>query len=295
MAAPWGIPDAFGVSVTAVFKRLVNVIWRAILSFNEHRGLDLAAALAFYTLFSLAPLVVLVVQGLSLVLAPEQVEQAIVDRVDLVMGPAGATSVRQILEAFQQASAEGATLASALSLGIAVIGATSVLAQLQSSLRTVWELPSGDPIATVVLERVIALVLLTVTGTLLVTSLVATSVLRAARALARESLPDALISPLRWASDLTLSWVVFSFLFALLFRVLPNQALGWRDLLMGAATTGALFVVGKEAIAWYLGFGVTSLYGAAGSLAAVLIWVFYSAVILFFGAEVTKAMATPSA
>ncbi len=256
--------------------------------------MDLAAVLAFYSLFSLAPMLVVLAQVVGLVLAPARAEQVLIEQLGFLVGTEAATTqARAIVESFREATASGGGAATLLALGVALFGATTVVVQLQSSLNRVWGVERrGSVVRAMVTKRLGSLALLGVVAFLLTASVLATSTFQLVRSMATSTLPELVAGPAVRLGDISASWLVFSGLFAVLFRYVPDAVTSWRALLPGAAATGAMFLVGKEAIAWYLGSGATgSLYGAAGSLAALLTWVFYSSLILLYGAELTLIIA----
>jgi len=284
-------PPDLQTAKTAVMQ-VFTISKRAVQKFVDDDCPVLAASLAFYALFSFAPLIVVVVRVLGLVIAPDRVEALVVTRLDDIVGPAGAAQSREVLSAFERASNDGGWLATVLSSALSLFGATTVVVQLQTALDRAWNVKRKAPfVSSLLRDRLSSVLVIATIALLLPLSLIATSVISTLRAVAEQSLPDIVANPALQLSDVGLSWLVFAILFALLFKWMPRTRTPWRGVLAGAACTSALFVIGKQAIAWYLGQGATSsLYGAAGSLAALLSWVFYSALILLFGAELTQVL-----
>ena len=272
--------------------RLWHVTTRALWDWWDDNCLRLAASLAFYTALSLAPLVLLIVGLAGLVLDPQQVGGELAAQLEGLVGPAGRELVTTILAA---TTPQGGTLSAALGLLTLLIGATAVFGELQATLNLIWEVqpaPTGGVWAglwALLKERLFSLALVFALTFLLLVSLVISAALAAAAALVHGP-EQALLSRLL---ELAASLLVLTGVFALLFRYVPDAEVRWRDVWLGGLLTAVLFTLGKTAIGVYLGrAGVGSPYGAAGSLVVLLVWVYYSALIFFFGAEFTQAWAT---
>jgi membrane protein len=273
-----------------------NTLWHVTLRTAQDWWGDncirLAASLAYYTALSLAPLVLLIAGLVGMVLDRQQAASQLAAQLESLMGPAGRELVNSILTA---SSPEGGTLATVVGLVTLFIGATAVFGELQATLNLIWEVrsaPTGGMWAGIwalLKERLFSLALVFALTFLLLVSLVVSAALAAAAALFQGP-EQALLSRLL---ELTVSLLVLTFVFALLFKYLPDAEIRWRDVWLGGIVTAVLFTVGKTAIGYYLGqAGVGSAYGAAGSLVVLLVWVYYSALIFFFGAEFTQAWAT---
>jgi membrane protein len=265
-----------------LFLREVVAEWQ------QDRALSLGAALAYYTLFALAPLLVLVIAVAGLVLGRAAAQGEIVTQIGSLMGPDGAKVIEgMIVQASRPASGVVATLAS---LGTMLLGASGVFGQLQVALNQIFGETHGRRgrgVRAAVRQRLAYFGMILGIGFLLLVSLVVSAALAAVRDLTAAHLPLAarVLPPL----NLGLSLVVVSGLFALIYKVLPDVELTWRDVWLGAVVTALLFTAGKGLIGFYLGrAGVTSVYGAAGSLVLVLLWIYYSAQILLLGAEFTE-------
>jgi membrane protein len=251
--------------------------------------LRLAASLASYTALSLAPLILLIVGVVGLVLDRQAVAQQLTIQLEGLIGPAGRDLVTSILAATHP---QGGTLATVIGLSTLFIGATAVFGELQATLNLVWEVRPAPTtgvwagLGAVLRERLFSLALVLALAFLLLVSLVISAALAGAVALVHGP-EQALLSRL-W--ELGVSLVILTFVFALLYTYVPDAEIGWRDVWLGGLITAVLFTLGKTAIGLYLGqASVGSAYGAAGSLIALLVWVYYSALIMFFGAEFTHA------
>jgi membrane protein len=274
----------------------LNTLWsvtiRAGQDWWEDNCLRLAASLAYYTALSLAPLVLLIVGLVGMVLDRQQVGSQLAAQLESLMGPAGQELVNSILTT---SSPEGGTLATVVGLVTLVIGATAVFGELQATLNLIWEVrpaPTGGMWAGIwalLKERLFSLALVFALTFLLLVSLVVSAALAGAAALfwgPEQTLLSRLL-------ELAVSLVVLTLGFALLFKYVPDAEIRWRDVWLGGLVTAVLFTVGKTAIGYYLGqASVGSAYGAAGSMVVLLVWVYYSALIFFFGAEFTQAWAT---
>src|ERR687896_1338297 len=273
-------------------KTLWDVTLGAAQDWWEDNCLRLAASLAYYTVMSLAPLVLLIVGLLGMVLGREQVASQLAAQLESLMGPAGQELVTSILTT---SSPEGGTWATVVGLVTLVIGATAVFGELQTTMNLIWEVrpaPTGGVWAglwVLLKERLFSLTLVFALAFLLLVSLVISAVLAGAAAWFQGP-EQALVSRVL---ELAVSLLVLTIVFALLFTYVPDAEIRWRDVWLGGLITAALFTLGKTAIGYYLGqASVGSAYGAAGSLVVLLVWVYYSALIVFFGAEFTQAWAT---
>jgi membrane protein len=271
---------------------LWHVTLRASHDWWNDNCLRLAASLAYYTALSLAPLVLLIVGVIGLVLDRQQVGSQLSAQLEGLIGPAGRELVTSILAA---TSPQGGTLATLIGLGTLLIGATAVFGELQATLNLIWEVRPAPTngvwagIWALLRERLFSLALVLALAFLLLVSLVISAALAGAAAWLQGP-EQALLSRLL---ELAVSLLVLTFVFALLYMYVPDAEIGWRDVWLGGLITAVLFTLGKTAIGLYLGqASVGSAYGAAGSLVVLLVWVYYSALIMFFGAEFTHAWAT---
>jgi membrane protein len=266
--------------------------WRQVLSevvttWNQHSASAHSAALAFYTIFSLAPVLVVVIALAGLVYGEEAVRGQIFGEFRGLMGDQAAMLVQEVLKsAARPATGRMATILGFVTL---LLGATAVFGQLQDSLNRVWAVTPkpGAVLTTLLRKRMLSFAVVLSLGFLLLVSLVLSAALSGfSNYLERHlDIPAAVLS----ISNFLLSFLVVTLLFATIYRLLPDVRLEWQDVLFGSVLTALLFVVGKSLIGFYLGrASVASAYGAAGSLVVVLLWVYYSALIFFFGAIFTR-------
>lgn len=255
----------------------------------EDDASSMGAALAFYTLFSMAPLLLLVISVAGLVIGARAAREAIFDQLELLLGPRGAGAVQAVLDAADD-PARG-TLAAIVSLATLAIGATTVFAELRRDLDRIWKQPRPPGGLTAMLRaRLKALGLVLTIGFLLMVSLALSAAVTAVGSLWSGMLPGTAV--LLRTLEFGVSFVLVTGLFAMIYKILPSVSLAWSDVWIGAAATSLLFWVGKWLIGVYIAkSAVASPFGAAGTLVVVILWVYYSAQIFFLGAEFTRAYA----
>jgi membrane protein len=278
-----------GKSPASLLKTLTVLLRQAGAAWLDDDAPTLGAALAFYTLFSLAPVLIVAVSVAGLVFGHKAAQGEIVRQFQGLMGTQGATAIEVILQSTNRPGL--GVLATALSLIAILVGASGAFNELQDALNIIWKVHSTKSFWRVALRhRVFSLGLVVATGFLLLTSLVITASLSAAERLVGTLLPISIV--VLQSMNFVFSFVVITLLFALMFKLIPDTLIPWRDVWMGAAVTSLLFTVGKVLIGFYLGHSaLTSAYGAAASLVVFLIWIYYSAQILLFGAEITHVYA----
>lgn len=268
----------------SVFKVVLREYW-------AHRPMELAAALSYYTLLSLAPLVLMAVSVAGLVFERTAVEEKLVTEMGELLGAAGAEVTRTVLRRAHDAEQE--TLSLVLGLAVLLVGATTVFVQLQSALNRIWRVEAHEAPSMVwgllwgfLKERLLSIAMVLAIGFLLLVSLLVSAGVTALADSSRLVLGEGLLLVI--AFNLLSSLVVITLLFALIFKILPDADVAWDDVWFGAITTSVLFTIGKGVIGLYLGrAGIGSAYGAAGSLVVMTVWVYYASLILFFGAELT--------
>lgn len=264
-------------------------------SFNEwleDKAPRLGAALAYYSAFSIAPLVLIVLAVAGWIFGPEAAHGRIIGEISGTVGEPVAKAIQSILDSAHKEQA-GGILATVLGVITLLLGASGVFGQLQDALNTVWKVKAkpGRGLWGLIQDRFLSLTMVFGTGFLLLVSLVVTAGLTALTSWwTPESLPGG-----AWLWQIfngLVSLALVSTLFALIFKVLPDVQVAWRDIWVGAVLTALLFTGGKYALGLYLARGsVTSAYGAAGSLVIILLWVYYSSLILVYGAEFTRVYA----
>jgi membrane protein len=252
---------------------------------------QLAAALAYYTLFSLAPLLLIAIAVAGLVFGREATEHQILTTFQGFVGPQGAEAIQDLLRS--ASTPESGILATVIGIVTLLIGAGGVVGQLQESLNTIWEVEAkpGGELWGLLRTRFVSFAMIMGVGFLLLVSLLISAALAAMIQVMRGMLPGGEV--LWHGLEFLVSLGLVTLLFALIYKVLPDVEIAWRNVWIGAGMTALLFTVGKFLLGLYLGQkGITSPYGAAGSLVLVLLWVYYSGLIFFFGAAFTKVYAT---
>jgi membrane protein len=259
-----------------------------------HEGARLAASLSLYTLLSLAPLIILTIALTSFAFGRPAAQHAILSEVSHVVGDEGARAVQAVITYGK--TPNGANGASIIGILILLFGASSVFGELQSALNKIWEVPPGVRHSMLgwIRSRLFSFAMVLAIGFLSLVSLIASAALTTFGTYFSGALP----AP-EWMLHLgnaLVSFLVITALIAVILKYVPDAAIRWSDVWVGAAVTAALFTLGKAAIGLYLGTAaVGSAYGAAGSLVVVIVWVYYSAMIFYYGAEFTRAHAASGA
>lgn len=267
--------------------RLRIVMRRSLSSWMTHRAISKGAALAFYTLFSMTPILVLSIAVAGYVFGAQAAQGEIVAQVQGLVGPNGAQAIQALLAAAQDPSS--GIVATMVASMLLLLGATSVFVELKDSLDEIWGVVRSDQSAFIgfVRARILSFGMVLVLSFLLLVSLVISATI----GMLERHLGAELRSSVEILAILTslISFGVTASMFAIIYKALPDAPLTWRDVWIGAVFTAMLFSIGKYVIGLYLGnSGVASSFGAAGSLIALLLWVYYSAQIFFLGAEFTR-------
>ena len=272
-------------------KEAFSLLKATVFEWLDDQAPMLGAALAYYTVFSLAPLLIITIAIAGLVFGAEAAQGQIFDQLRGLLGDASGKAMEEIVES---ASAEPKTGVVATVIGIVtlIFGASGVFGQLQASLNIIWGVQPkpGRGILGIIRDRILSFGFILVVGFLLLVSLLLTAAIAFVGKQFGTMVPgmEALIQLL----NAILSLAVITLLFAMMFKILPDANIAWRDVWIGAFITALLFTIGKFALGFYLGrSGVASSYGAAGSLIVLLIWVYYSSQIVFFGAEFAQVYA----
>lgn len=269
-------------------KGVLSVVKQAASEFSDDDAMSHGAALAFYTALSLAPLLLLLV-WIGGMLGPETEQQLIEQLVGLI-GPQGAETIKMILDGAEEPSL--GNLAGIAGFGTLLLSATGVFGQLQHALNVIWDVEPKPKqgVWGLIRKRLLSLGMVLTIGFLLMVSMAASAALSAVINLMQGVLPG---TELVWRlADIALSVLLFAVGFGTIYKLLPDVKIAWRDVWFGGFVTAALFTAGKVLIGLYLGnSSVGSAYGAAGSLIVLLVWVYYSSLIIFFGAELTQVWA----
>ncbi len=268
-----------------------SVLMESARAWMEDNALRLSASLAFYAVFSLAPLLVIAVSIGAVMFSEQTVRDQIGAQLEALAGPRAADAVEALLvtTAMQKRTGTFATIAGIV---VMLFGASGVFGELKDALNTIWGVvvKPGRTWLRLIRDRFLSFSMVLSVGFLLLVSLLLNAIMTALSKYMNWLLP--LPASVWQMLDFVGSFGVITVLFAMIFKILPNVRIGWHDVWIGSAVTSLLFVLGKFLIGFYLGASsITSAYGAAASVIIVLLWVYYSACILFFGAEFTKAYA----
>ncbi|MEJ2672261.1 MAG: YihY/virulence factor BrkB family protein [Deltaproteobacteria bacterium] len=271
-------------------KAVWDFLVETFTQWNKDNAMTLGAALAFYTTFSMAPLLIVVIAIFGFILGEQTVQIEIIKRVQEMIGAQGANAVKTMIHAaYRPGSGFWATI-----IGVVVIllGSTSALVMLKQALNIVWGAKTNPnaPIWNLVKERLLSFVMILLIGFLLMLSLLLSVALSIVTGFFRHVLP---LTPfIMQMADVVISILLITLLFALVYKVLPDVEIAWTDVWIGSAITAILFTLGKLLFGMYLGrSSITSAYGAASSLAIILMWVYYSSQVFFIGAEITQVYA----
>ncbi len=266
-----------------------SVVFKAISAWFDHNAPSMGAALAFYTLFSVAPILVIAMAVAGSVFGPKVAEVQVLAQLSALIGSTGADAIRDLLLSAHYSEKKG--FAAAIGIVMLLIGATSVFAELQYALDRIWDTPKKKNAVwwQLIRGRLLSIGLVLGVGFLLLVSLVASAALAAVETILGGFVPQwSVILPV---VDLIISFSMTTLLFAMIYKYVPREKIAWGDVWIGAGVTAMLFTIGKSLIGLYLGkSSFSSAYGAAGSLVVLLLWIYYSAQIFLFGAEFTHVV-----
>jgi membrane protein len=270
--------------ISAAWKLLVDTT----LSFIEDEALSRGAAIAFYAITSLAPVLLIVIAIAGLVFGRDAAQDAISGQFSTLMGQQAAEVLQSVIAGASTKSS--GIIATIVGIVMLIVTASGVFGEMQAALNTIWKTRSQEAaLSRLIRARITSLGLVATLGFLLVVSLAVSAGLTAFT----NSLDRLPVGPLiLYGLNFSISWLLFALLFGAIYKILPDRTLQWRDVIVGALMTSLLFNLGKSLIGWYIGSSaIASSYGAAGGLIVLLLWVYYSAQIFLFGAEFTKAYA----
>lgn len=272
---------------------LLEVFKQSFRDFMRDDCMTSAAALSYYTVFSLPAILMLIMLLVSSVMDPTDVQGGLESQLESLMGPSAGGEVRTILRETERPG--GGLIPTIVGIVALVFGATGAMGQLQAALNRAWNVepdPTQGGIKSFVTKRLFSFGMLLSIAFLLLVSLVISATLSGAGDRLSSFLPEGLSEPMLQLLNLVVSLLVISLLFAAMFKVLPDAKITWRSVLVGGVATAVLFVLGKYLIGLYIGkSNPGEAYGAAGSLIVLLLWIYYSALIVLFGAEFTESWA----
>jgi membrane protein len=273
------------------FKRVFSFIKEVFTDFSDDKVLKYSASLSYYTVFSIAPILILIISIFGIFLGRDAIQGQIFDQINGLVGNEAAAQIQDMIGKTHRTGNN--FIASLISIIILVIGATGIFAEIQDSINSIWGLKSKPKrgLIKMLLTRLISFSLIISLGFVLMVSLVLSALIAAVSERLAQVFPgsgDYFVTIV----DQLLSFIIITGLFAVIFKVLPDAKIKWRDVSKGAIVTGLLFILGRYLIGLYVAKSdVASIYGAAGSIIIIMVWVYYTAVILYFGAEFTKVYA----
>ena len=289
-----GTGSTYGGHMANSATGIVGLVKKSFSDFIADDCMDSAAALSYYTIFSLPAILVLLLLLVSSVMDANDVRGGLESQMQNLMGPSAGEQVRTIIEKAEQ-KPSGGLIPTVLGILGLIFGATGAFGQLQKSLNRTWDVepdPNQGGIKAFLSKRVFSLGIILVVAFMLLVSLVISAALSGMGDRLNSVLPSGLSEPVLQALNLAISLGAITLLFAAMFKVLPDAKISWRSVWVGAVVTAILFVLGKFAIGLYLGkSNPGQAYGAAGSLAVLLLWIYYSSLIVLFGAEFTETWA----
>jgi membrane protein len=277
-------------SLQTFLQRWASLGTKTVYSWLDDRAPTIGAAIAFYTMFSLAPMLVIVIAVAGFVFGQEAAEGALFGELTKLVGPDSAGAVQAMLRS--ASSARSGIIATVVGMGTLLATATAVFSELQAALNLIWKVPAtanpGLSVAHFFKSRLLSLCVIFVIGFLLLVSLVINTALMAFSDYLDRTLPNSAL--ILYLIHHALSFGFTTVFFAAIFKILPDHPVEWQDVWLGAALTALLFSLGKHLISLYIGSSnMASTYGAAGALIIVFVWVYYSAQIFLLGAEFAKA------
>jgi membrane protein len=271
-------------------RHLGSLLKETAVQWDEDQAARQAASLALYTLLSIAPLLIVSIKVAGIVLGDEAARGQISQEMGKLVGPQAGAAIEAMV-AVAREPGQG-VLGSFVGLAVLLFGASGVFGELQTSLNQIWEVKPkpGRGVLGFLRDRFFSFTMVMGVAFLLLVSMVVSAALATVTEHFRDLIPYA---PLWWTLNVAIGIGITTLLFALIYKIIPDARINWHDVWVGAFFTAVLFSVGRVALSWYVGRSATvSPFGAAGSLVALIVWVYYSAQILFFGAEFTQVFAT---
>jgi membrane protein len=274
------------------WKGVWGLLKAAFTGFVDDKVVKLSGALAYFTVFSLGPMLIVIIFFADIFYGREAIEGTVFSQ---IKGLVGSSAAAQIQETIKSAALSGkGAFTGTIGVITLLIGATTVFAEIQDSINTIWGLKPKPKKGwlKMLLDRLLSFSIVVSLGFLLLVSLIITGLVEALSNRLLQMFPEVALVII-YVLNLLVTFGVVTLLFAIVFKVLPDAKIKWRDVITGAMVTAILFMIGKFGITFYIGnSNVSTAYGTAGSLVIILLWIYYSSLILYFGAEFTKAYAT---
>lgn len=259
--------------------------------FNDDNAIKLSAALAYYTIFALPPLLIIIITICGFFLGEDAVSGELYGQINELVGNSAAIQIQEAIKNAQLS--DNNSFATIFGVVMLLIGASGVFAEIQSSINFIWGLRAkpNKGLKKFIQNRLMSFSMIVSVGFLMLVSLFVSTILDLMSARLKLYFPESTVYLFN-TINLCIIFISITILFAIIFKALPDGKIKWKDAFIGASCTAVLFMIGKFAIGFYLGSStIASVYGAAGSVIIILVWVYYSAIILYFGAEFTKVYA----
>ena len=272
-------------------KPFFKIAKATLMGFLDDKGMKLSAALAYYTIFALAPLLLLLISLAGIFLGKDAIQGKVFEELNGLIGASAALQIQDMIKAIELS--DKSTFALVIGIFTLFIGATSIFGEIQDSINIIWKVKAKPKKGWLKLlkNRLLSSSIIVSLGFLLIVSLIANGVILALMDRLSRFLPDMTV----WIANIlntAITFIVITILFGAIFKVLPDVKIKWKDVRTGAIFTACLFLIGRFLIGLYISTTATgSTFGAAGSLIVVLVWIYYTAVILYLGAEFTQVYA----
>ena len=280
------------ITIKNIFKNIAKLFGETIDGFIADNALKLSAALSYYTIFSLPPLLIIIISLSGVFFGADAVSGQIFEQIKLLVGNSAALQIQETIKNVKLSNSN--VFVTSVGIVILIIGASGVFVEIQDSLNFIWGFKAKPKrgIVKFLYNRLMSFAMIGSVGFLLLVSLIINSVIDVLNKRLALVFPHNTII-LFYVINVLIVFIIISILFSIIFKTLPDGKIALSDSLVGASFTAFLFMVGKFAIGAYLSrFNIASIYGAAGSVILILVWVYYSAIILYFGAEFTKVYAS---
>lgn len=273
------------------FKKFFHLIKETASAFSQDNCLKLSASLSYYTIFAIGPLLVIIISLSAIFYGKEAVQGSLYDQIKGLIGSDAALQVQDIIK--QSQNANKSFIGTVIGSIILFIGATGIFTEIQDSINYIWSLRAKPKrgIVKYLINRLLSFSLIVSLGFLLLVSLVVNALMDLLSDRLTRYFPHSTVY-IFYVLNLIIIFIIISVLFAIIFKVLPDGKIKWRDAFIGAAFTAVLFIIGKAGIGYYLGkSSLGTTYGTAASVIIILAWVYYTSIILYFGAQFTKVYA----
>jgi membrane protein len=273
------------------FSKALLIIKEVFIEFSADNIIKYSASLAYYTVFSIAPLLIVITTSFGFLFGKEAMQGRVYEQLNELVGNQAAIQIQDIIKNIHLS--RNSFFATVISLIILLIGATSIFGEIQDSINKIWGLRMKKHKVwwKLILTRLLSFFLILSIGIIMIVTLLLNAAVAAFGKFIGKFISNYSIYFIQ-ITDSILSFVIVAFLFALIFKILPDAKIGWKDVLFGGFFTAIFFTIGKMGISFYVSVSnITSLYGAAGSIIILMVWVYYSSIILYLGAEFTKVYA----